>query len=189
MKQAVTFHLPVRKATQSADLIEVGDTVTLVISNDAGDQTTQDVTVTDVLDYGKTIQWDASTTGNLGTRHVVRVHAKHIYECPGALNYQAVLTESGGGTVAVAGVTSLVINGIVYPIDISEDAIAAGITQEFADALVAKFQAMFGSNGYVTAEIAGTAGTQTLTVLFTGTTHVPTTWVLTGLTAGAWTNP
>lgn len=185
MKQAFTAHLPIHKATQSPDIIEVGDTATLVITNDAGVSTTQDVVVTAVLDYGKTIQWDASTTGNLGTRHVQRVHAKHIYNCPGPLVWEAVLTEDDADTVA-ALVTSLVFNGVVYSIDIEEDAIANGIDPDFVTALVAKLQEMVGSNGFVTGVVAGTAGAQTLTIRIASTTHTPGAWVLAGLTAGAW---
>ena len=188
MKQAVTFDLPVHKATNQAAIVEVGDTVTLVISNDAGAPTTQDVVLTGVLDYGKTIQWDASTTGNLGTRHVRRVHAKHEYHCAGADDWQVVLTEDNDPAVE-ASVTSLVINGVVYEIGITEAADTDGIEAAFAAAVVAKLQAMIGSNGYVTGVVAGVAGAQTLTIKITGTSHVPSTWVLVGLTAAAWTNP
>jgi hypothetical protein len=188
MKQAVTFHLPVHKATNDPAIIEVGDTVTLVISNDAGAQTTQDVVVTAVLDYGKTIQWDASTTGNLGTRHVVRPHAKHEYHCAGPDDWQVVLTEDNDPAVA-ASVTSLTINGVVYEIDVSEVGVTNGLEADFAAAVVAKLQAMIGNNGYVTGVVAGVAGAQTLTIKITGTTHIPSTWVLVGMTAAAWTNP
>lgn len=188
MKQASTFHLPVRKATNQRAIVEIGDTVTLLITNDGGIATTQDVVLTGVFDYGKTIQWDAGTTGNLGTRHIIRPHIKHEYHCAGADDWQAILSESGGGAAA-ASVTSLTINGVVYAVGVTEAAAAAGITTVFRDALIAKLQKMVGSNGNVTGVIAGSAGTQTLTLRFNGMAHVPTTWALVGLTAGAWTNP
>jgi len=189
MKQAVTFDLPVHKATNQAAIVEIGDTVTLVISNDGGAPTTQDVVLTDVQDYGKTIQWDASTTGNLGTRHVRRVHAKHEYHCAGPDDWQAVLTEENDSDTDPAEVISLTINGVVYLVEVVEAAAADGITETFRAELVAKLQSLLGTNGYVTGVVAGVAGAQTLTIKIVGTTHVPSTWSLGGLTAAAWTNP
>jgi hypothetical protein len=189
MKQAVTFHLPVHKATNDPAIVEVGDTVTLGITNDGGAMTTQDVVLTAVSDGGKTIQWDAGTTGNLGTRHVIRPHAKHSYHCAGVDDWQAVLTEEGDSDTDPAEVISLTINGVVYAVEVVEAAAADGITETFRAELVAKLQELVGPNGYVTGVVAGVAGAQTLTIKIAGTTHVPSTWSLGGLTAAAWTNP
>ncbi len=189
MKQAVTFHLPVYKATNQSAIVEIGDTVTLGISNDGGVMTEQDVVLTGVADGGKTIQWDAGTTGNLGTRHVIRPHAKHEYHCAGSDDWQVVFTEEADSDVDPAEVISVVFNGVVYAVGVVEAVVADGITEAFRAELVAAIQALVGPNGYVTGVVAGVAGAQTLTLKIVGTTHVPGAWVLGGITAAAWTNP
>lgn len=168
MKEAVSMKVPVYKdqgggSGNIGKLIEVGDTVRFIIRNDAGAQTTQDVTVTAVLEQGKTIQWDNSTTGNLRTEDIVRVHQRHQYSCPGPSIWTATLTEATFTAIPMS-VTSITFSGATYPVNISETAAEAGIQQTFVDALINKINSILGDQGIAKGVITGSAGTQTLTI-------------------------
>lgn len=192
MKESVPFKLPVYKdQTNSANIgkiIEVGDTVTLVIyNNKLTGPTTQDVTVTAVGNGGRTIEWNNSTTGNLLAERIERVHAKHQYTCAGAQNWEIVLTEASASSVK-AKVTSMAfgVPSVVYDIGVEEAAAANGITDLFVEELVDKINSVLGNEGYAHGVVAGSAGSQTLTLTINGLTLRPGALVLAGLTAGSW---
>ncbi len=190
MKDAIITKLPIYKDQTTpgneGELIEVGDSVDLVIRNDGAAPTIQTVVVTEVALGGKQIGWNNSTTGNLRTEDVIRVHYKHQYNCPGATNYTVTLTEAGAGA-ALAEVTSIEFGSppVAYAIGAAETGDpATGITQEFVDELVTKVQAVLGAEGFVTAELtSATVVTMTITAL----KLKPGTIAVVGLTAGTWT--
>lgn len=189
MKTAVAFKFAVYKdqavGANRGKIVEVGDTVTLAVRNAGGPATNVDVVVTAVGNGGKDIQWDSSTTNNIRSEDIIRVGAEHQYQCPGPLNYQAVITEIGGGAAPIV-VTSIALNGVTYPVGISEGAGVAGIDPVFVTALLAKLNGITGIEGYWTGVVAGTAGTQTLTLKAGNLTYVWTAITMgTGATAGA----
>lgn len=191
MKQTAQFKYPVFKDQTSAPnrgkIIEAADTLTLVIRNGAQAQTTQDVTVTEVGLNGKLITWNNSTTGNLRANDIVRVGREHQYQPDGPETYYIDLTESSASSVAF-GVTSIALDGVVYPIGVVEAAAANGITTAFQTALAAAVNALVGSMGaYAYVSVTGTAGSQVLRLTITALERVPTAIVVTGATAGSWT--
>lgn len=143
-----------------------GDTVTLVIKNDAGAESTIDVVTTDVLDGGRTIQWNPGTTG-IRTFDVVRTHQKHEFRC--SINdFSATLTEVANEALLMS-VQSVTINGGVYAVNVSETGPGAdGIPAAFAQAVVDKIQGIIGKEGTVSYQITGSAGSQVLTIIIRG---------------------
>lgn len=97
-------------------VVEIGDTVTLVLTNDNGVPSTQDITVTGVSDNGKTICWSTSGTA-VRTTDIIRVHAKHTFECPGPHSCSIVVTKESSGLVEFV---SLVINGATHGLGVEE---------------------------------------------------------------------
>ena len=78
-------------------------------------------------------------------------------------------------------VTSITINGGVFPVNISEAAAANGIEVGFAQALTAVINGyLAGTSGYASYSITGTAGTQVLAILITGSVLKPTAMAITG---------
>ena len=186
MKEKVTFKLPVYRdqltnSTYIGQKVQVGDTVRLIIRNDGGPQTTQDVVLTAVLEGAKTIEWDNGTTGNLRTEDIVRVHQRHQYACPVPGPYTAILTELNPGTVPM-GITSITLSGATYAIGTVETAAANAIQPAFAQATVDKINSILGDNGFASYVIAGSAGTQTLTITIRDLTLVWTAIAVTGAT-------
>jgi hypothetical protein len=190
MKEGSKFTLPVYKDQTSAPnygvLIAVGDTVTLVIDNDDGVETTRDVVVTSVGNRGREIFWDTSTTNNLRTEDVIRVSAKHQFKCPGPQTWTVTLTELNGSTVA-AKVVTLSLNGVPYNINVTEAAIGNGITTTFITELVATINSLIAGIGTASAVLTGTAGSQVLTLRFTGILQRPNGISVLGLTPGTFT--
>lgn len=182
--QAATFRLKVYKdqltpATLAANygkIIAIGDTVTLAVRNDAGPETAQDVVVTDVLDGGRTIQWDGSLVSQTITEDVVRVHQKHEFYCAGPRNFRGSILETTGPMT----VTSITLNGAVLPVGIAEGATAAGIDPAFVTALLSKLNSLVGGDGQFTATVTGTAPTQTLTVDLKRSAFFWSAWVGSG---------
>lgn len=78
MKQFKTFHKPVYKGDASGDLIEVGDTVTLVLRDNSED----DVTVVTVEKGARRIGWDLDANGIPRTEDVIAVGGEHQFPCP-----------------------------------------------------------------------------------------------------------
>jgi hypothetical protein len=190
MKEGCKFTLPVYKDQTSAPnygiLAAIGDTVTLVIANDDGVETTRDVVLTGVGNRGREIFWDTSTTNNLRTEDVVRVGAEHQYNCPGPQTWTVTLTELNGSTVA-AKVVTLSLNGVPYNINVTEAAIGNGITATFITELVATINSLIAGIGTASAVLTGTAGSQVLTLRFTGILQRPNGISVAGLTAGTFT--
>ena len=190
MKVALSFHRPLYKdqtvAADEGKIIEAGDTVALVIENSTSSPTLQNVTVTKVTEQGKRIEWDLLTTGNLFPDKVIRHHHKHTFRSKGRLNYAIVLTESSASSVK-AKVTSMEFGGAPYAIDIEETTLGNGITTEFRDRLLAKINEVLLTEGYAASGvIAGSAGSQTLTVTINGLNLTPGAVVVAGLTASSW---
>lgn len=195
MKHAVTFHQPVYKnqgtlaAPTNVGLhIEVGDTLRVLVDNDTAAPTSVDLTVTGVFNDYKTIEWDGANNTSLRPDDIIRVHRRHQWFCVGPVNRQVVLTEASASSV-LARVNSLVLDGAIIPINVVEEGAAAnGFEATFPDRLVAALQSILGEeNAYVTGAVAGSAGSQTLTLKFAGMNFVPGAWNLAGLTAGSWT--
>jgi len=190
MKEGSKFTLPVYKdQTSGANyglLIEAGDTVTLVIANDDGTETTRDVVVTAVGNAGREIFWDTSTTNNLRTEDVIRVGAEHQFNCPGPQTWTITLAELSETTVA-ALVSTISLDGVPYDINVEEAAIAAGITSAFQTELVDTINSLIAGVGYASSSIAGAAGDQVLTLRLTGMLKRPTGISVAGLTPGTWT--
>lgn len=186
MKHAVTFKLPVYKnqavGANAGLIVEIGDSVDLVIDNGTAAPSVQAITLTGVFNGGTTLEWDASTTGNLRTEDVMRVHFRHNYNCPGSLNYQVVLTETDADTVSTVTSLELGSPAVAYTVG----ATGPSVTQAFVDELVAALNALLGSEGYASAVLAGVSGSQTITITINGLTVVPGDFVLVNLTAGAW---
>lgn len=90
-------------------LIEVGDTVTLIIRQDGGANQDKNVTVVAVADGAKSIFWDQEVT-NVVTEEVDRIHVKHNYEIVAdeVIDYEI---ESEADMISFASIT---INGVVY---------------------------------------------------------------------------
>jgi len=177
MKERVSFKLPVYKDQGQAGnygvLIAINDVVSLVIHNDGGAQTLQDVTLTGVFEGGKTIEWDYQATPLnqlIKTYDVVRVHKKHQWNCPGPQNWSATIAESGGGTAAPLSVGTVTLSGVTYNVNVTEAATGAGITPAFVQAVVDKLNSLLGSEGFATGTVAGLAGSQTLAIRINDTT-------------------
>jgi hypothetical protein len=187
MKEGCKFTLPVYKDQTSAPnyglLAAIGDTVTLVIANDDGVETTRDVVLTGVGNRGREIFWDTSTTNNLRTEDVIRVGAEHQFNCPGPQTWTIALTELNPSTVA-AKVVSLSLGGVPYTINVTEAAIANGITATFISELLAAVNSLVAGIGSASAVLTGTAGTQVLTLRLTGMLQRPTGISVAGLTPG-----
>ena len=192
MKHAISFKVrPFKDQTITANKglpIQVGDTVTVVRHNGAAAASTQDLVVTEIVHGGLGFGWDAGLTQNLRPEDIIRLHAKHLYACPGALNYRVILTELNPTTVQ-ASVTSMAFGSptATYGIGVTEAAAAGnGIAAEFGTRLAAAINAVLGREGNASVVIAGTAGTQTVTITITSLTLLPGNLVVAGLTAGAW---
>lgn len=190
MKVAVAFEKPVYKnqgtpaAPNTANLgklIAPGDVVTVAIRNAAGAETPLNLTVTDVLYSGTTIQFDTPVGDpNLTIRaeDIVRVHAQHQYRCPQTTGkYQIVLTQSATPATDLASVTSIVFNGAARQIGAAETGTpAAGFTAAFISDLTSKLNTVLNGHGYAT--VTATAGA--VTILINGTDFVPGTVVAPG---------
>lgn len=187
MLEGVPFKLPVYRNQTGATGADVGkiivptDTLRLIIRNDMGAETTQDVTVTKVSNGGRDIQWDNGTTGNLRTGDVVRVHQRHQYSRADRQNWTATLTELNPTTVKMA-VASITMNGAVFTVGATEAAAANGIEPAFVTDLLDKINAILMTEGTVTGVVTGTAGTQVLTLTFTGLTFTLNAITATGAT-------
>lgn len=190
MKEGCKFTLPVYKDQTSAPnyglLAATGDTVTLVIANDDGVETTRDVVLTGVGNRGREIFWDTSTTNNLRTEDVIRVGAEHQFNCPGPQTWTVTLTELSPATVA-AKVVSLSLGGVAYSINVTEAAIGNGITTTFISELLVAVNSLVAGIGSASAVLTGTAGSQVLTLRLTGMLQRPTGISVVGLTPGALT--
>lgn len=170
--QRATFKVKVYKdqtvGANEGVIVATGDTVTLAIRNSGRAATSQDVVLTNVLDGGRTIEWDAQASNYTISNDVIRPHQKHNYSCPGLRNFVATLTESSPTTVAMS-VTSITLSGATFPVGISEESAANGITPEFVEALLAKLNQILGYDGTFTGVVTGTAGSQVLTLRAIGT--------------------
>lgn len=190
MKEGSKFTLPVYKdqsvGGNYGTLIAVGDTVTLVIANDDGTESTRDVTVTAVGNAGREIFWDTSTTNNLRTEDVIRVGAEHVFVCAGPQNWYITLTELSETTVP-AKVVTISLNGVPYDINVAEAAAAAGITSAFVTELIDTINALIAGIGYASGVVTGAAGDQVLTLTLSGLLQKPTGVSAEGLTVGTWT--
>jgi len=195
MKASIPFKLPVYKdqavASNAGLVVEIGDTVTLVISNGpTATPTTRDVVLTAVLHGGRTIEWDNGTTGNLLAEHVLRVHAKHQYVCAGSNSYSVTLTEvDSANTKAMVTALEFGQPAVYYAINVQEAAgPSAGIADEFVTRLESAIQAVIGSEGFVTVSRSGIAGAQEVLITITGLTLKPGNLDIEGLISGAgWT--
>lgn len=106
--ERVQFQHPVHKATNSASLIEVGDTLTVKVQNDSGTLVDQDITVTAVFLDGRGIEWDREAAGeDFRTCDIARVHTKHQHRCPARDNYNALNV-----SVATTGISGFKIGGV-----------------------------------------------------------------------------
>jgi hypothetical protein len=190
MKVAVAFEKPVYKdqgtPADVGQIIEPLDVVTVAIRNAAGVETAQDLTVTDVLYGGTTIQFETPVGGlTLRAEDIVRVHAKHQYFCPTTTDtYVATLTEGADADTVKAKVTSLVLLGAPRSVGVEEvEGPAVGFSPEFAGNLQTKINEVLNGHGYATVT-SPTATTIVITI--SGLTAAPGAFVVAGLTAGAW---
>lgn len=159
--------------------IEVGDTVNLKKRVVGGTDVLEPVTITAVKENNHSIQWDNGTTG-VRAEDIVGISAKHSFRCAGSTNTLISITELTPLTLKMA-VTSITINGGVFPVNISEAVAANGIEVEFAQALTAAVNGyLAGTSGYASYSITGTAGTQVLAILITGSVLKPTAMAITG---------
>lgn len=169
--EAWTAKLPIYKdQTVGANAglkILAGDTVVLVIKNDAGPETLISVVVTLVLDGGRTIQWDPGTTG-IRTFDVVRTHQKHQFDCAGALSFQAIFAEVATEALLMS-VGTMTIGGGVYSINITETGPGAdGIPAAFAQAVVDKMNSYLSFGAVASYTITGSPGTQVMNLFIRG---------------------
>lgn len=179
----VNFHSKVYKdqtvGGNAGKIIETGDTAYLKKRVVGGTDVLETVTVTAVKEYGHSIQWDNGTT-SVRAEDIIGISAKHSFRCAGSTNTTISITELTPSTVKMA-VTSITINGGVFPVNISEAAAANGIEVGFAQALTAVINGyLAGTSGYASYSITGTAGTQVLAILITGSVLKPTAMAITG---------
>lgn len=169
-------------------LIEVGDTVYLKKKDPTG-EVLETVVVTEVLDEGHTIGWNALTTG-VRNEDIVGISEKHSYSCVGDVTQTIPITESDP-EVKMALESVVISGGTQTPSSaIEESEIADGIEQSFVDALVNYLNGLLaGTNAYVTAsEITGVAGTQEFDLIITGMPLRVTALTITGATVGTIVN-
>ena len=110
--EQITFKLPVYKdqtnTSNTGKIIEVGDTVVLLVEGDTGVRTATNFVVTHVSNQGKTIGWNRDVSGqDYRTNDIARTHLKHQFTCPPAHTYTAASCVNGP-------VKGAVINGITY---------------------------------------------------------------------------
>lgn len=184
MVERAKFVHPVYKdqtvVANGGQLIEVGDTLRVVLDGD-GTEELQDLTLTHVENGGMTVGWNREVE-SFRTTDIARVHARHQFSCVGPQNFQIVLTESSPLTVAAA-INDLFIQGEAVAVDITEADSENGYEAPFVAALIVKLNEILAGNGIANAVAAGSAGTQTLTITFTGTTLILTALTFAGATS------
>lgn len=150
MIQKRPFMFPVYKdqtvGANAGKLIEVGDTVTVLVDNHNGTQTPRDLTVVGVEDSAKSILYDTTDEKNFRVEDIVRVHAKHEWNCPAPVNYELTLTSTS--TTLPISFTSIVVNGLVRPIGVAESAGGTALSPEFAQAVADALNGLLAGNGY-----------------------------------------
>jgi hypothetical protein len=156
-------------------LIVAGDTAYLKKRVPGGTDVLETVTVTAVRDNGHTIEWDNVTTG-VRAEDIVGISAKHSYKCAGPVTVNIAIPETGGvPSTTKMKVVSITINGGVFPVNVEEAVAGNGISAEFAQGVTDVINGyLAGDSGYCSYAITGTAGTQVLTLVITGTVLVPT---------------
>lgn len=159
--------------------IEVGDSVFLKKRVVGGVDVLETVTVTAISQDNHSIQWDNGTTG-VRAEDIVGISAKHSYRCPGTSTTNIAITEGASHATVKMLVTSITINGGVFPVNIEESVAGSGIEVAFAQNLTAVINGyLAGTSGYASYAITGSAGSQVLTIKITGSVLKPTAMAIT----------
>jgi hypothetical protein len=164
--EKVTFYLPVFKDQTSAPnkgkVVEVGDTVVLVLASD-GAASTFSATLTSVSNDGRTIGWNRdAASSDYRTEDIARVHAKHVFECQGPVNF-ALESEIEGPAA------NLVIDGVTntFPAPFPATAEGASAMQDYIN------ESILMGNGWCSVSVNTAATPDTLVVSIQGTSFTP----------------
>lgn len=167
--EKVTFYLPVFKdQTNSANkgkIVEVGDTVVLVLGNDGAAASTFSATLTHVSNDGKTIGWNRdAASSDYRTEDITRVHGKHVFTCQGPRNFTLHAEIAGPAQ-------NIIVDGVTYPF--ASPYFAATLAGAAAMQAYINDHVLMG-NGWCAVTFNATPNPDTLVVAIYGTSFTPT---------------
>lgn len=81
MNRIISFDQPVVKSDGSNQLIEAGDTLTVVLITSDKSFDTKDLAVVRVLSDGRDIVYDVEASAGVRPEDIDRVHSSHVFQC------------------------------------------------------------------------------------------------------------